>query len=332
MIEGARMIALLLVTLCSWASGAGQDPAAPETVAASEIAKVIVIVGAPGLPEYESRFSEWADRWAAAADLGGADFLRIEGGSGGDGGEDRDRLRVALEEEPKEGTAPLWILFIGHGTFDGELAKLNLTGPDVSGKDLASWLEPFSRPVVFIDCASASGPFINRLSKEGRVVVAATRSGFEYNYARFGEYLSTAITDPEADLDKDEQVSLLEAFLAASAGVADFYESEGRLATEHALVDDNGDALGTPADWFVGIRVAQEARGDAIPDGARAHQLHLIRSDTERSMPPDLSQRRNDLELQIEALRQRKAQMDEDEYYAELEKVLLQLAELYRDL
>ena len=137
-------------------------------------------------------------------------------------------------------------MVIGHGTFDGKEAKFNLRGPDLSAADLAEWLKPFRRPVAVINCASASSPFINKLSATNRVIIAATRSGYEQNYARFGEYISSAVADPQADLDKDGQTSLLEAFLMASRRVAEFYNTEGRLATEHALLDDNGDGLGTP--------------------------------------------------------------------------------------
>src|SRR4029434_7395612 len=96
-------------------------------------------------------------------------------------------------------------------------------------------------------------PFINELSASGRVVVTAARSGSEFNFARFGDYFSSAITDSKADLDKDDQTSLLEAFLAAAAGVKEFYLSDGRLVTEYALLDDNGDKRRTPADWSQGL-------------------------------------------------------------------------------
>ena len=42
----------------------------------------------------------------------------------------------------------------------------------------------------------------------------ATRTGSEVQFAHFGEYLAGAIADPAADLDKDGQTSLLEAFIA----------------------------------------------------------------------------------------------------------------------
>ncbi len=178
--------------------------------------------------------------------------------------QDREVLDQRLGEEPKQSAAAFWLVLIGHGTFDGKTARFNLRGPDVSAGELAEWLKPFERPLAIINCASASGPFINSLSGPNRVIVTATKSGFEHNFARFGDYLSQAMADPKADLDKDKQTSLLEAFLLASAGAREFYASESRLATEHALLDDNGDALGTAADWFKGIRAVKSARDGAV--------------------------------------------------------------------
>ena len=96
--------------------------------------------------------------------------------------------------------------------------------------ELSKWLEPIKGPVVVLDCALASAPFLNRLSAANRIVVTATRSGAETNYARFGRFLSEAITDPQADLDKDGQVSLLEAYLTASRRVEDYYRRAQRMA------------------------------------------------------------------------------------------------------
>jgi hypothetical protein len=153
------------------------------------------------------------------------------------------------------------------------------------------------------------------------------------NYARFGDYLSAAMAGSAADLDKDEQTSLLEAFLTASRRTSEFYESEGRLATETALVDDNGDKLGTSADWFQGHRAVRAAQEGAEADGALAHRMHLIRSTRELNMPPEVRRRRDELEQAIAALRQSKEEStDEDQYYAKLEPILIELARLYTDL
>jgi len=220
-------------------------------------------------------------------------------------------------------------VLIGHGTFDGKEGKFNLRGPDLSATELAGELKPFRRPLAVINCASSSGPFLHKLTATNRVIVVAARSGYEQNYARFGQYMAEAIANPQADLDKDGQTSLLEAFLMASRQVAEFYNTAGRLATEHALIEDNGDGLGTPAEWFRGIRSVKKPKEGASADGLRAHQMHLVRSDQERKLSSEVRARRDELELAIARLRDAKNQAKEDDYYEQLEKLLTELARLY---
>jgi hypothetical protein len=293
-------------------------------------ATVIVVVGAAGEEDYGKAFAGWAGQWEKAVQEAGARWLVIGMAPEGEA-LDRDRLKQALHDEPKATSAELWLVLLGHGTFDGKEARFNLRGPDVAATDLRQWLEPFRRPVVVINCASASSPWMNTLAAQGRVVVTATRSGFEQNFARFGQYLAGAIADPAADLDKDGQTSLLEAFLSASKQVGEFYAGEGRLATEHALLDDNGDGLGTPAAWFRGVRAVKKPADKASPDGARAHQFHLVRGAQERQLSAASRQRRDELELAIGALREQKANLAPDDYYARLEKLLVELARLYEE-
>ncbi|MBN1419413.1 MAG: hypothetical protein JXP34_11595 [Planctomycetes bacterium] len=303
-------------------------------VAAPAGPRVLVAVGAPGAPEYGQAFGAWADRWQRAAERAGAAFTRI-GDAPRDAAdpEDRERLKALLAAESRTEGEAIWLVLIGHGTFDGREAKFNMRGPDVSAAEIAEWLTPFERPLAVIDCTSSSAPFINRLSGPNRIIVTATKSGYELNYARFGDYLSQAIADPAADLDKDEQVSLLEAFLVASKRVAEFYEEEARLATETALIDDNGDGRGTPAAWFRGVRIVERAASGADPDGARARGFHVIRSDREARMPADLRARRDALERAVEALRAERGDRPGDEaYYEKLEPLLAELARLYESL
>ena len=297
---------------------------------ADERPAVLVVVGAPGSPEYASKFSKWADNWKSASEKGFAAYRAI-GLEPESAVTDRDRLRTALAENSAPGSEPLWLVLIGHGTFDSREAKFNLRGPDVTDVELAEWLKPVKRPVAVLDCTSASGPFLNRLSAENRVVVVATRSGDEQNYARFGEFFSSAISDPTADLDKDGQVSLLEAYLTASSRVAEFYKSKAQLATEHPLLDDNGDKMGTPPDWFLGLRVTKRVKQGASADGTRARQFHLIPSDRERAMPIEAKRRRDLIEQKLAALREQKSKRPEAEYYAELDTLMVELATIYRD-
>ena len=311
--------------------------------APADRATVVIVVGAGGTPEYGRAFEQWAARWSAAGERGGARVVTVGRDKPGEGAAattaptttapaaatDKQRLRDVLAGELAAGKEPLWVVMIGHGTHDGQEAKFNLRGPDVSDAELAEWLEPCRRPLAVVNCSSASAPFLNRLSGEDRVVVTATRTGGEVNFARFGDHLSAAVGDAAADLDKDGQTSLLEAFLAASHRVAEFYKQDNRLATEHALLDDNGDGRGTPADWFEGTRATRAAKDGAPVDGAAAHRRHLVLSDAEQAMGADARARRDAIEAEIESLRAERPDLPEADYYARLEKLMLRLARVY---
>ena len=145
-----------------------------------EESTVILVIGAHGDAEYGIKFEEWAALWQKASQAAGVSQITI-GLKAEASVTDRERLHQAIIGESQKSAGELWIVLIGHGTFDGKEAKFNLLGPDVSASELASWLEPVHRPIALIDTASASGPFINKLSQPGRVIVAATRSGHEQN-------------------------------------------------------------------------------------------------------------------------------------------------------
>jgi hypothetical protein len=301
----------------SLAAFAGEGP--------EERASVIIAIGAPGEPAYGEMFAKWAAHWQTACAAAHAKTTTLQG----DDKQSLVHLRQILQAEPKDATEPLWLVLLGHGSFDGHDAKFNLPGDDLAASELAALLKPFHRPVIIICSFSTSGAFLKPLSAPGRVIVTATKSGTESNFSRFGGYLSEAIADPSADIDKDGQTSLLEAWLAASRRVADFYKNEGRLATEHSLLDDNGDGLGSPPDWFQGVRVVKKAADNRAPDGIRAHQIHLVPSPAESALPAAVRAERDSIEQEIEHLRQSKADMPEDAYYTQLEALLLRLARLY---
>ncbi|MBC8097079.1 MAG: hypothetical protein H7Y43_14830 [Akkermansiaceae bacterium] len=288
---------------------------------------VYLIVGAPGEEEFGKKFSDSAVLIESAVGKAGASLVKI--GTDLANTNDLAVLKERLLAEPKESPAELWIVLLGHGTFDGREPKFNLRGPDLSAAELAAFLKPFQRPTAIINAGSASGPFIKALAAPGRVVITATKSGSEHNYARFGNYFAEAISSLGADLDKDGQTSLLEAFLSASAAVDEFYKSEGRLATEHALIDDNGDGLGTPPDWFRGIRVVKKSKDGALPDGLRAHQFHLIRSEQEQRLSAESRARRDQMELEVEKLRETRTKSVEAEYLGRLEMLLLEIGRVY---
>jgi hypothetical protein len=311
---------------CLWACVAmGNGNAATN---AADRTTVMVAVGAAGEEEFGKEFVQWAALWGKATEKANAKPI-VVGLAPQNATADLDSLKQTLASEPTNSTAELWLVLIGHGTFDGKEAKFNLRGPDLSATELAEWLKPFRRPLVVINTASSSSPFLNKLSAANRVIVTATRSGSEENFARFGKFMAESIADPAADLDKDQQTSLLEAFIMASRRTTEFYEAEGRLATEHALLDDNGDALGTPADFFRGVRAVKKAAGGGTVDGLRAHQVHLVRSAEEQQLSPKLRERRDELERAIARWRETKSTVREDEYYRKLEQLMLELADVY---
>jgi hypothetical protein len=314
-----------------WLSLAAPDlrasaPAATAT-ATRDAATVIVVVGAPGESEFGESFEQWAALWKRVGEQAGA-RVHMLGGASDTRTNESAHLQQLLAGEPRDVPQELWLVLIGHGTFDGKDARFNLRGPDVTATELAVWLQPFHRPVAVLNTASSSAPFLNALSASNRVILTATRSGHEQNYARFGQYLAEAIAAPESDLDKDNQTSLLEAFLMASRRVADFYKTEGRLATEHPLIEDNGDGRGTPADWFRGVRAIKKAKDNALPDGTRAHQFHLVRSAEDRQLSPDQRTQRNALEQSLARLREKKPELPEAEYYRQIETLVLELARI----
>jgi len=294
--------------------------------------EVVLIAGADGTPDFAKEITESVSLWQQACAKGRNKVTTI--GIAEEKSKDADyaALENHLQRTEKQDSVPLWLVFIGHGTFDGRSAKFNLRGKDISAAELSDWLKPIHRPLAILDMASSSAPFINELSGPDRVILTATKSGFEQNYARYHRYFAGAIGEKKADLDKDGQTSLLEAFLFAAHGVSEFYAGAGRLATEHALIDDNGDGLGTRADWFRGIRPVKKARDGAPLDGYRAHQFHLLRSAQEKKIPPVLRRQRDQLELQVIRLRDSVTGPPDDAYFSQLEDLLKQIGRIYENL
>jgi hypothetical protein len=318
-VERARVRTFLLALLLFLIGARASTPTAVD---------LLIVVGAPGEESFRQVFTEAAQDWIAASAKANKTHRLLEFSA-----TDTNQLAQLREilSAQKSGEKELWIVLIGHGTFDGREAKFNLSGPDLTAKEMAELLAPIQRPLILIDTSSASAPFINACSGTNRVIITATRSGYEENLAHFGSYIGKAIGDLTSDLDKDGQVSALEAFLMASRQVEDFYKAEKRLSTEHALLDDNGDGKGTPASFYNGVRPAKKPDEAANVDGFRAHQIHFIYSEEEAKLPAAVRKRRNELELELEKVRARKQQLKEDEYLKEIEPILLELSRLYRD-
>src|SRR6056297_259474 len=313
----------------------GEEPRSSPSPEPAPIAapRIIVAVGAAGEATYGESFQAWAEQWRATAEEAGASFAAVGMATEkphGESSNDLERLRelIAAEQDTAADAPPLWIILIAHGTYAEQIAKFNLVGPDLSASMLGDWLQSLRRPLVLINTASASGPFMQTLAAENRIVVTATRSGAEQNFARFGKFLAAAIGDFAADLDHDDAVSILEAYLMASAQTERFYKSEGRLATEHALLDDNGDGVGTPPEFFLGTRVIKRSQDGQPVDGAVARYV-VLASGAEFSLTETERQQRDRLEQQLEAVRDRKQTLSEEAYYEQLDAIFGELASIY---
>ncbi|HKV38341.1 MAG TPA: hypothetical protein VJX67_03945 [Blastocatellia bacterium] len=209
------------------------------------------------------------------------------------------------------------IVLIGHGSFDNQQPKFNLVGPDLTAKDYAALVAGLpAKRVVFIDCSSSSGEFIKPLSAEGRVIVTATRSGAEQNATVFAESLVAALTDKDTDTDKDGRLSMLEVFNYATRLTADWFKTKDLLATEHALIDDNGDGTG------------HESATDGDGELAAITYLDSPTQADGGGTAPDLLAKRQDLEEKIAKLKSRKAEMKPEEYDLALQPLLLELAKV----
>ncbi|QDT42386.1 hypothetical protein Pan241w_24700 [Gimesia alba] len=293
--------------------------------------RMIVVIGAGGLEEYEQQFSRWSQRWKQIAAHKQAE-LTVIGESVDARQSDLELITRELQRQTDNMTAT-WLILIGHGTFDGKTARFNLRGPDLTADQLSQSCDAVKHPLAVLNCFSSSGPFLNALSADNRVIISATKNGHEFYFSRFGNFLSEASSQPQADLDHDGQISLLEAYLAACRETNAYYQEKGELATEHALLDDNADQQGTRGDQFEGLNRMPDSHSEktTLPDGHRAHQFTLFATQPIAQISGEQKLKRDELELQILALKQRKTEFsNSDEYYQKLEPLMLQLALVYR--
>jgi hypothetical protein len=281
---------------------------------------VLIVTGAPGDEEYGKRFEKQMTTWKVACDKAGIPVSVI-----GKDDHDVEALESALKQAATKTTGQMWLVMIGHGTFDNREVKFNLRGPDVTAKQLAAWCQPIQRELIVIDSGSSSAGFLQPLAGKGRIIVTGTKSADEIYYTRFGEFFAPAIAgDLTADLDQDKQVSVLEAFRHASRLATEFYEKEERISTEHALIEDNGDGVGTRAEVIANTEAKEKK------DGARAAQIALVLSPEEQMLTDAQRSRRDELERQLETLKAKRSKMEESRYYTEVESLLRELAGVYQ--
>ena len=270
---------------------------------------LLVVVGLAGDPEHAEIFKKWGAAMAAAAKNVGVPPDRII-----QLGEQSTKTDVegAFGTIAKKVGADdvVFVVLIGHGSFDGKVAKFNLKGPDMTPADFNAQLKKLpTQHVVFVDTTSSSGPFAQELAGPGRTIVTATRSGAEQYDTLFAGYFVDAFNSETADADKNHRVTLKEAFDYAQREVTRTYEKEGLLATEHSVMDDGGKLAST-------FSLGTAGMGE-LPLDPKLRDLYI---------------QRRELEQRVEALKVLKGSMDPARYEAELEKAVTALALKSREI
>jgi hypothetical protein len=281
----------------------------------------VTVAGLVGEPDYEQRFTASAKDLDKQLKATGAD-AHVYSLTGGEA--TRARLTQVLGEVARDARPEddFVLILIGHGSFDGVEYKFNLVGPDISAANLAALCNRvLAKRQLIVNTTSSSGGSIPALQRTGRAVVAATKSGTEKNATVFARYFVEALQDPAADVDKNESVSALEAFQYAERKTDEFYTSQKRLATEHAVFEDTG--KGEPV----------RAPAADVGEGRLLSSLTLVRyGDAQKAaLDPakrDLLAKKEDFERQIDVLKYQKAAMSQTEYEQQLKVLLVGLARI----
>jgi len=284
----------------------------------------LIINGAGGEPEYAKQFEQWSkDLTKVLSERFGFDGKQIKVLTEKQAtAEEVKRTFAALKTELAANNV-LFVFLIGHGSFDGKESKFNLVGPDLAASEYNVLLSALpTRRIVVFNMSSASGEFIKSLAAKGRIVVTATRNGQETNATRFTGFFIAALNATDADTDQDGHTSVLEAFVYATRLTDDFYKRAGRLTTEHAMLDDNGDGVGHERVEAGDGLLARATYLDSLSVDEAAASAATGRLLTERAR----------LEGEIEQLIGRKASMQESEYEAALERLFIELAKINRTI
>ena len=289
----------------------------------------LIVSGANGEASYADQYGQWRQSTVTALlerlAFDEANVITLFDGGDANHTSTAAGVRRALDSLRAKMRADdvLLVLMIGHGSFDGTEAKFNLVGPDLSSAEWGALLKPLPGQIVVVDTTAASFPFLEHLAGPRRVVITATDSVAQRFDTVFPEYFVKALTDASADIDKNGRVSVWEAFTAASMAVRRYYTQRGQLATERALIDDNGDGIG------------REAGGEGT-DGSASSRLYFD-PDVPGAAPTDeemlaLLQKRASLQIDADELKQRRALMTPDEYDREFERLMISLATVSRDI
>ena len=292
-------------------------------VPARATAYYVIVAGLGGEPDYEQRFNAAArdlDRIFRTADPT-AHVYGLTGMQATIAGMRQTMEAVARDAKPEDQFA---LILIGHGSFDGVEYKFNLAGPDITAGEIAAMCNRVSaQRQLIVDATSASGGAVSSLERPGRAVIAATKSGTEKNATVFVRYWVEALQDPSADTDRSDSITAIEAFSYATRKTAAFYDSQKRLATEHAVFEDAGH--GQP------VRTATQGEGRLM---ASFVVLRLGSSQQAANDPKKhaLLAKKENLEQKIDTLKYQKAAMDSADYKKQLTDALLELARVQQEL
>jgi hypothetical protein len=289
----------------------------------------VVVQGASGEDQYATLHRGWVnsltkalrDRFKFdAAHL----TLLVEQPGPGEERSTAENVKSAFARLAKQVTATdlLFVIFIGHGGGEGQDAKFNLVGPDLTIPDWNALLKPITGRIAVVDTTSSSFAFLQGLAAPNRIVVTATSSYAQRYHTVFPDAFINALTAPAADADKNNRISLLEAFTHASRLVSQHYEQAGRIATEQAMLDDTGDGVGRLA-TATGV------------DGTIAGLTYLDAVELPKVSDPEVQKlllRQQALTEQVEDLRRRRPMMGAEDFDREFEKLIIELALVSREV
>jgi hypothetical protein len=283
----------------------------------------LIVSGATGGDEYAAQYAAWTDTFRRTlTEHLGLDPARVTVLSESDAPEAAAtaanvRKAIAAIRQRMTRQDLLVVLLIGHGTFDGVDAKFNLVGPDLESAEWKGLLDPLPGRLVVVNSTAGSFPFIERLSGPRRIVITATDSVAQRFDTVFPAYFVSAFDDESADLDKNQRVSIWEAFVSAAAGVRRHYQQRGQLSTERALLDDDGDGVGKSAAerGTDGAQASRTYHDEELP-GAAPTDEELLK----------LLQQQSLLAAELEELRIRRAFLSADEYAREFERIITEFA------
>ena len=313
-----RKKAKLWIALCLGSVGLSALPAQAASY-------YVTVAGLGGEPEYEQRFTALAkDLDKLLKDSGGDAHVYTLTGGDSTKAHLTDTINIIAREAKPDDI--LIVTLIGHGSYDSVEYKFNLPGPDISGEELAGLCDRVAaKRQLIVNTTSASGGSIGALQKPGRIVISATKTGTEKNATVFARYWVDALRDASADVDKNEAISALEAFQYADRKTVSFYESQKRLATEHAMIEDTGKKEG--------VRAPSTENGE----GLLATNFVLLRLGAAQKAANDpakraLLERKEELERKIDTLKYQKAAMPVEDYKTQLSETLLELAKVQQEL